>query len=90
MGTFVDNPLQDNFILAVQESYTDNNWTRFFGEFGTHVAYDITFGGTAIHHYEYSHESASSLESENINIEAAAKFQYAAYYGDASFDFSNN
>lgn len=47
------------------------------------------FGGTAIHHYEYSQESASKLQNAKVDIEAAAKLHFASYYGDTSASFSN-
>ena len=36
---------------------------------------------------EYEFESASRLISQNVDIEAAASFTYAAYHGDASFEY---
>ena len=52
--------------------------------YGTHFCYDIIFGGRAIQEISYNYKSVALLDSQNINIEVAAKASYASFYGSAS------
>ena len=52
--------------------------------YGTHFCYDIIFGGRAIQEISYNYKSVALLDSQNINVEVAAKASYASFYGSAS------
>ena len=61
LGTFSNDNLHPNFVSGAKETLVNGNWARFLGEFGSHFAYDIVFGGRAIERKSYSRQTVSKL-----------------------------
>ena len=72
--------MTEDFMAGVRNSTANGQWEEFVNHFGTHYATRVWFGGTSEFQHEYSEESMSYFKSMNLDINIAAKVQFAGHF----------
>ena len=69
--------LSADFQEGVKKAANNGSWDDVFDHFGSHFLSKVVFGGRYFYEHSYSSESMSFFKSMNLNIETAAKVQFA-------------
>lgn len=67
---------------------SNNDWSSFILQYGTHYTTEVQFGGRVILEAEFTRNLVAGLKLKGIDIRLAIKDGLVGYYGQASANSS--